>query len=229
MENLEKRAKLIVLAGYALVAPLLGLTLAGMFLFADLEEGRGAGAGWLPIYSLAAGLIAGFGLIPTHCVSLLAGYLFGIVGGGAGAFAAVAIGSWMGLTISSKIAGGSLEDVLKNNSFASKIHSKIIGGGHLEIFFGIMLARLPPQMPFALGNVIAGSLRVGTPVFLAATLVGMAPRIMLAVWVGSGLASWDINSSPPAGLWLSLAGAAIGFGGLFLWGYRAARHPDNRG
>jgi uncharacterized membrane protein YdjX (TVP38/TMEM64 family) len=89
----------------------------------------------------------------------------------------------------------------------------------------VALARLPPQVPFALGNVLAASLRLPLRPMLIGTAIGMAPRVGLVVWLGAELSAWDPAAAPPMSLFLSLAAAVLGLGGLGVWAGVAMRRP----
>jgi uncharacterized membrane protein YdjX (TVP38/TMEM64 family) len=89
----------------------------------------------------------------------------------------------------------------------------------------VALARLPPQMPFALTNFLAASSGVRLVPLMLGTAIGMAPRIGLVVWLGAELTGWKLGEPIPASLVWAFAGAVIGFGGLGIWSWRLLRWP----
>lgn len=94
----------------------------------------------------------------------------------------------------------------------------------------VALARLPPQMPFAMGNVLAASSGVRLIPLVIGTALGMAPRIGLVVWIGAELSTWKPGTPIPVSLGWAVASAVVGFGGLALWSWRLLRqskdHPE---
>jgi uncharacterized membrane protein YdjX (TVP38/TMEM64 family) len=58
----------------------------------------------------------------------------------------------------------------------------------------VTLVRLPPNSPFALGNVAMASVRVPWSAYVVGTLLGVAPRTFAVVCIGAQLRGLDFSS-----------------------------------
>lgn len=205
--------------GFAAVAvPWLGIISAAVFLPPHLPALRETGILLILPYVLLAGLLVGLALAPTHLTSLLAGYLFGAAAGIPSACAAVAIGTFIGFHAARKLAKDRLRELLDHSRWGRLLVGEMIDTSPWKAAAAITLARLPPQVPFAVGNLLAASARAPLAPVLAGTLVGMFPRIALVALVGSQLAEWKPGAPIPSGLIWTAAATALGFGSLTLWG-----------
>lgn len=70
------------------------------------------------------------------------------------------------------------------------------------------LIRLPPNSPFALTNLALGVTRVPLTTVLLATLLGLAPRTALAVYLAAGVEEQFRAEKPPK-LWMFIVTAAL--------------------
>lgn len=218
--------RLASLSGLALALPLLGVW--GGFLGAtewgtELKE-----AGWwlLPTYIFLGGTLIGLALMPSHLTSLLAGFLFGFTGGLPAALGAVLIGSSLGYLISRRFAAGDLRKLVDRSKWGRRLATALIDAPTLKAIFVVTLIRLPPQVPFALGNVLAASSGVRLIPLLTGTALGMAPRVGLVVWVGAELSRWELGAPIPSPLLWALAASVVGFGGLAIWSWFLLRAPE---
>jgi uncharacterized membrane protein YdjX (TVP38/TMEM64 family) len=85
----------------------------------------------------------------------------------------------------------------------------------------VTLARLPPQVPFAMGNVLAASAGVRVAPFLAGTALGMLPRVSLVVAIGAGLSELEAGATGGGAAWLlTTVGGVVGLAVLGLWAMR---------
>lgn len=214
------------LSGLALAMPLLGLW--GGFLGAvewgiELKE---AGGWLLPVYLVLAGTLIGLALLPSHLTSLLAGFLFGFIGGLPAALGVVLIGSGLGYLLSRRYAGGDLRRLVDRSKWGRRLASALIDAPTLKAIFVVALVRLPPQVPFALGNVLAASSGVRLFPLVVGTMLGMAPRVGLVVWVGAELSRWELGAPIPSALLWAVAASVVGFGGLALWSWVLLRQQE---
>jgi len=65
--------------------------------------------------------------------------------------------------------------------------SKMIGGINEKQFSFIILCRISPVLPFAIMNVVLSMIKVSFKKFIWAGFLGMLPRTLLFIWVGSTL------------------------------------------
>ncbi|MEM6393649.1 MAG: hypothetical protein AAF797_12815, partial [Planctomycetota bacterium] len=85
------------------------------------------------------------------------------------------------------------------------------------------LCRLPPQVPFALGNVVGAAVGVRVTPFVVGTVLGMGPRVAAVVWLGSELGAFERGASD----WRVVVGGAVlggvGLVGLGWWAWRVVK------
>lgn len=218
---LRENLRLLLCAAAALLLPGLGLLTLALLGAEHLEGMRQSVSMWYLPMLLAAAFLAGWAMLPTHAVSLMGGFFFGIVAGTVWAITAIAGGSVIGHATTRLLARSELSLLLDR-------HPKIRGpfdrlySGKRQIL-AMTLTRLPPQIPFALGNVLAASSGISWFTLACGTALGMLPRVFLVVWIGSGLSEWNLRGAVPDQLVWALVAAVVGFGGLLLLGWWMSR------
>jgi len=208
--------RLAAMSVAALVCPVAGLAILG-YVGGDLVEDITLPAWAAPIAVLVIAAVTGLALLPTHLTSLACGYLLGLAVGLPTAVLGVIGGALVGYAIASRLDADALRKLIQRRPLGRRLAAAMIDRGPARATTAVTLARLPPQVPFALGNVLAASLRIPLRPMLTGTAVGMTPRVALVVWLGAELAAWQPAVSPPLSLYLSAAAALIGFGGLTVW------------
>ncbi len=219
--------RVVVACSLGLLLPLIGVSLGATGAFAHITSLREAGWWVVPTYLLSGGIIVGFALIPSHLTSLMAGLLFGFAAGLPVAIGIVLIGCWIGFCLGHRYAGGDLRALVDRSRWGRTLATAMIDASFGRAILAVALARLPPQMPFAMTNFLAASSGIRLLPLLLGTALGMAPRISLVVWLGAELTGWTFGEPIPMGLVWALASAAIGFGGLALWSWRLLRKPES--
>lgn len=152
------------------------------------EQGPAA----LPWVVVATVLLAGLGLIPTHASSLVSGMLFGFAGGSALAVGATSLAALFGYALVRRLVGDEFLARLVSGARGRAVHAELLGGGALRTAALIALVRLSPAMPFAATNLLLASAGVRVGTFLAGTVVGIAPRVLVVALAGAGLAELDL-------------------------------------
>jgi len=222
----------LALAALVIAAVLLPLVGLGTLLSTGqeaVEWVRGRGVWTLPVFVLLAGVAAGCALVPSHLSSLLAGYLYGFWLGLPAALGVILIGCAIGAALSRRVGGEVLHRVIERHRWGRVLAAELIDARDAKATLAVALARLPPQMPFALGNVLAAAFGVRWWPLLIGTLTGMFPRVVLVLWVGAGLAVWEPGMAVPGSLWLAVAAGMVGMGGLVLWsGWILKKKTNNR-
>lgn len=205
-----------VLVVLAVALPAAGAVVAGQ-LPAEWVGGLREREGMLVVpFVLAGGVVLGMALLPSHVLSLLGGYLFGWAGA-VWVGLAVGLGTWMHWVVTRRWSGTALRGVLERSATGRVLAGRMLGSGGWSGAVTVALARLAPQVPFALGSVLAASCRITLPQLLVGTWVGMAPRVLLVVWIGRELSGWTPGAPVPAGAWWALGGGVLGLGGLAWW------------
>ncbi|WP_428387949.1 TVP38/TMEM64 family protein [Mucisphaera sp.] len=215
----------IGLLGVAVLLPALGaLGLAGPIRgAADVLHEQ---AGWtMPLFVLAAALLAGVAILPTHAVSLAAGYVYGLALGLPAAMVAVLAASGLGYALAGRLSNRQLRGWIDRHPTGQRLAANLIDAETGRAILVFTLARLPPQVPFAFANVLAAMLSLRLVPFLIGTAVGMLPRVALVVYLGSQLAAWDAGTTSTEMLVQAVASALIGLIGLSWLAWRACRLP----
>lgn len=134
---------------------------------------------WLLVALLACFSMA-FALTPTTFIALLSGYFLGWI-----AIFPVAISYWIASLVGYKTAqlidGGRFLKILAENPNVKKIVDNL----QKDEFKIILLARLSPVLPFAITNVLFSFTGTRLKNFLTAGFIGMLPRTILTIWLGT--------------------------------------------
>jgi uncharacterized membrane protein YdjX (TVP38/TMEM64 family) len=192
---------------WAVLPAVLGLTLVLKFRapVADWLQEQDPVTG-LAIYVGVFAITAGFGLLPTVVQALIGGYAFGLVWGIPGALAGVILASLIGYVISRLVARHKVEAEIERHPKARAVREALVGGGPLKTLGIVTLIRVPPNSPFALTNLVLTSVEVRLWIYAVGTAVGMAPRTVAVVWMGTQVSDWDSASKPG---WLLYGGIGL--------------------
>ncbi len=151
-------------------------------------------------------ITAGFGLLPTFTQAILAGFAFGITWGFPAALIGFAGASIIGYFVASFVAREKIEQEIQKHPKAEIIRDAFIRHGKMRALLILTLLRVPPNSPFALTNYVMSVSGVKLVPFLIATVVGMAPRTFVMVWIGAQVDSWDEVQKPK---WLIIGGIVL--------------------
>lgn len=149
---------------------------------------------------------AGLGLLPTYSQAILAGFAFGVAWGFPAALLGFAGASIIGYFIAGRVARKKVEQEIHNHPKAEIVRDAFIRHGYGRALLILTLLRVPPNSPFALMNYVMSVSGVKLVPFLIATVVGMAPRTFVAVWIGAQVDSWDQIEKPK---WLVISGIVL--------------------
>lgn len=129
-------------------------------------------------------MVSGLSIMPTSVVALLVGYLGGM-SQWPYLIVTYLLATLIGHFLAKKIASPEIMDRLISNPKAKNIVNNI----NENPAWVVGLARLSPVFPFGVSNVIFTYL--GTPLFtlLWAGIVGMLPRSLFLLWIGSQASS----------------------------------------
>ena len=134
---------------------------------------------WIIVYIFACFTMA-FALTPTTFIALLSGYFLGW-----NAFIPVAITYWIASFLGYKTAqfidGGRFLTILSEKPKVKHILENL----QKDEFKIILLARLSPVLPFAVTNVLFSFSDTKLRNFLTAGFLGMLPRTVLSIWIGT--------------------------------------------
>jgi uncharacterized membrane protein YdjX (TVP38/TMEM64 family) len=178
---------------------------------------QGFGARAVAVYVALFVITAGIGLLPTYTQALLAGWCFGLSTGFAAALGGFVGASLVGYAIARTVARHRVEDTINENPKAAAVRDSLIGHGWAKTITIVTLLRVPPTSPFALTNLVMSSTGVPLWIYTVGTLVGMAPRTFLAVYIGNTLrlgmhelTKDEIAHAAPR--WVTYAGIGVALG-----------------
>lgn len=121
-----------------------------------------------------------FALTPTTFIALLSGYFLGWQ-----AFIPVGITYWiasfLGYKVAQMIDGGRFLRILSEKPKVKQILENL----QKDEFKIILLARLSPVLPFAVTNLLFSFSGTKLRNFLTAGFLGMLPRTILSIWIGT--------------------------------------------
>lgn len=199
-----------VVAGWYFLLPLAGL---GLLLWnVKAVAGLLANAGPLEVvgYAAAFAIFSGLAILPTWVQSLIGGFAFGLAIGAPAAVAGVAGGAAIGYEVARLTAGKRVERVVSEHPKWKAVCEALVGRGFWPTLGLVTLVRLPPNSPFAITNLVMGSLRVNRAAHFLGTVLGVMPRTAVAVYLGTGireLSQESLKQGPPA--WLFISGLVL--------------------
>jgi uncharacterized membrane protein YdjX (TVP38/TMEM64 family) len=134
---------------------------------------------WFLVFILLSIPIA-FSMIANTLAGLLAGYFLGWLGL---PFMAISfsLACMLGYAIGRLFGSGLKEDIIAIWPAAKDLLDRL-GDKPFSLVFTL---RLLPAPPFAIGTLLLSWLRVPFPSFMAASILGMIPRMAIVVWFGS--------------------------------------------
>lgn len=213
---------LLLLAGGGPIVGLFALVATASTWLPWFEAGGAAEAGAF----LALGVVlAAACLTPTHATSLVAGYVFGALGGATLGFSVVLLAAALGRGLFARVVGGSVLEAIAASDNARRVHEAMLGQGFGRTVWLVALLRLSPLMPFAATNLLMASFGVRPTAFLCATALGIAPRSVGVALVGAELSELDWQAS--GSLWSSILAIAATVGVLW-WVGKVAGHALRR-
>lgn len=134
---------------------------------------------WIVAFIIACFTMA-FALTPTTFIALLSGYFLGW-----NAFLPIAISYWiasfLGFKVAQMIDGGRFLHILSEKPKVKQVLENL----QKDEFKIILLARLSPVLPFAVTNVLFSFSGTKIRNFLTAGFLGMLPRTILSIWIGT--------------------------------------------
>jgi uncharacterized membrane protein YdjX (TVP38/TMEM64 family) len=170
---------------------------------------------------IGGALGCGLALLPTHVLSLLCGWAFGLPAGLAVALLGATLGSPLGYGIGKWLAGPGVMQVIARNPEGAAVCDAITRSSPTRAFVLIGLLRLSPVVPYGSTNVLAAVFGVSWVPFIVGTFFGLAPRAAAVVFIGAGLERLDsdVGVSP----WVLGVGIAATVAALFVMSWAAKR------
>jgi uncharacterized membrane protein YdjX (TVP38/TMEM64 family) len=95
--------------------------------------------------------------------------------------------------------------MIKEHPRARAVYEALLGSGPARSLFIVTLVRLSPNSPYAVTNLAFAAAGVNFVTYVIGTLLGIAPRTGVVVFIASRLA----NPQFEAPLWLWIAGILV--------------------
>lgn len=202
-----------VLAIIAATLPALSSIVLYVYLPTTADWLRSRHEAGLAIFVLGFALLAGLAIMPTYIQAALGGYAFGVWAGAPAGMAGIVLASVLGYEIAARVGRGRVDLLMERRPQWRAVRDALLGPrrGFGASLWTVILLRLPAT-PFAAVNLVLGSVGVPRGAVLLGTLVGMAPRSILAAALGAGVQqafSKDAVAGPKWVIWV-VAGVTAG-------------------
>lgn len=169
-------------------------------------QSHGTAGMW--VFAAFFALTTGLALMPTYALSFGAGVFFGWRVGGGLAVASILTGALIGYAMWGAVARARVMQVIDANPKASVVRNALVDRSVGRTLLMVTLLRVPPNSPFALMNMVMSSVKVNPLIYLIGTGFGMAPRTILAAFIGATAGS--LSEIKAAGGPWKLAGIIAG-------------------
>jgi uncharacterized membrane protein YdjX (TVP38/TMEM64 family) len=134
------------------------------------------------LFVAASAVLIGLALLPTLSTSILAGWAFGFGWGFTAAMVAITIAALIAYGLARIAARDRVLGFIRDRPRWDAVYRALLGQTLARTAFVIFLLRLPPLAPMAMANFVFGALRVPLWTYLAATVLGMAPRTLASAF-----------------------------------------------
>lgn len=205
---------------FTAIGPLVGAVVLTATAPAWLEWFLGSGAVGVALFLTLTALLAGLSLTPTHASSLLGGMAFGFGLGSALAITGVTLAAALGFVVLRHFLRDRVVDALSHHPRAEAVHRALDQDRGVRTLALLVLIRLSPVVPFAATNLLMSTTGVRLVPYLIGSALGLAPRVVAVVWIGSSLTELDLSQA--ADRRLLVVGIAATIAALYVLG-RASR------
>lgn len=156
------------------------------------------------LYILFLTVFAGLALVATNILGVVSGFAFGLPIGIFAQMSGLAGAAIVMFFLAKRYARKDLEQKIGEKPKLRAVHSALLNENFLNTLAIIILIRLSPAMPFAVTNFMLSAAGVSLGTFLLGTSLGMLPRSLAIVFVGSSLS--ELNFSQPQESWAMILG-----------------------
>jgi uncharacterized membrane protein YdjX (TVP38/TMEM64 family) len=185
-----------------------GFALLGfMPLYGDWLEAQGALG--MFFYCLVFAVCSGLAILPTYAQAVVGGFVFGNIFGSIAAITGYVGGALIGYTVGRRASGNRVMEIIAEKPKWQRIYETLVHRGKLRALGIITLLRVPPNSPFAITNLVMSGTKIQLPIFIVGTLVGMAPRTIVAVYAGNELDTIDFSDKQRLFMFVLLVLGAI--------------------
>lgn len=147
------------------------------------------GKAGIPIFICLFAISAGLGLLPTYAQAILAGWVFGFMTGSIAAILGFTGAAIIGYAFVRLVSQNRVENIIRDNPKAAAIKEALVDRGFWRTLGIVTLIRIPPNSPFAITNLVMASSGVNFVIYTIGTIIGLAPRTAIAVFIAAATAS----------------------------------------
>ncbi len=149
-------------------------------------------------------LLSGLALLATNFLGLVSGFSFDFQIGLFAQIIGIAGAATVMFLLAKKYASKSFLSTIDQKPKLKAIHHALLNENTFKTLLIIILIRLSPVMPFAVTNFLISASGISFKTFLLGTVLGMFPRALAVVFVGSSLS--ELNFSQPQESWIVILG-----------------------
>lgn len=220
-QTIKELARPSGVIAFSALGPGLGSVIALGMAYTHADALRDSGLGLAALFLIVGAIACGLTLLPTHALSLISGWAFGLPLGFAVAYLAASIGTPVGYEAGRHMVGPGIKNASSRYRRASVILEAVSRAPLGKATFLIALLRMSPVVPYGTTNYLAAATGVPLRPLWLGTLIGHGPRAGVVVALGAGLESLD--SETGANPWLIGLGISATAAAVVLMGYFARR------
>ena len=142
------------------------------------------GTAGIAVYIVGFAVLAGLALLPTYAQAVLAGFAFGLPLGSTAALCGIAGAATIGYLVARRASGDRVVQLIEEQPKWHAVYDSLVRCGPGKALLIVTLLRVPPNSPFAITNLVMAACRVRPLTYIVGTVVGIAPRTILAVAIG---------------------------------------------
>lgn len=183
------------MAVIATVWPILGSVVVvsvAPFVAPSLRAQGPAGVGYFVAALAVLGAVA---FAPTYTTAAVAGWTFGFRVGFPALIAATLIGATLCYAIARRLAGARVTATFEAHPKWELVRRALAEASRPKTLWLVTLLRLSPVLPFGTTNVLLATTRVPFTVYVAGTLLGLAPRVALVTLAAAGTERLDLSAA----------------------------------
>ena len=152
-----------------------------------------------PVMLAATGVIAalaGFSLVPTYMLEVVAGWAFGAAAGLAVAVVGVTGGATISYTLSHLLVRRHVLNAVNDNPRCEAVRRAMLESGPFRAALIVALLRLAPIVPFGATNLLMASAGCRLLPFAAGTALGNLPRTGTIVFMAAEMSQLNLRQQP---------------------------------
>jgi uncharacterized membrane protein YdjX (TVP38/TMEM64 family) len=152
-----------------------------------------------PAFVLAAasiGALAGFSLVPTYMLEIIAGWAFGATAGLIVAIVGLTSAATIGFLISRRVVRGQVLHTIHDHPRCEAVRRAMLDSGPFRAGIIVALLRLAPVVPFGATNLLMASAGCPLVPFMVGSAAGSLPRTAAIVFMAAEMAQLNFRQEP---------------------------------